>query len=78
MNFLNRKAKVLLGLVGIATNASAIAQTSSASAQNQEIGQFVQQENSQIMTLQNYQIVSQDELLNALHSNKLEQFLLKK
>lgn len=78
MNFLNRKVKVLLGLVGIATNVSALAQTSSEPMQNQELRQFEQQQNSQIMSLQNYQIVSQDELLNALQNNKLEQLLLKK
>ncbi len=78
MNFLNRKVKVLLSLVGIATNASALAQTPSASAQNQELGQFEQQQYSQISASQNYQIVSQDELLNALQNNKLEQLLLKK
>lgn len=78
MNFLNRKIKVLLGLVGIATNVSAIAQTSPVSVENQELSQFEQQPNSQIMSPQSYQIVSQDELLNALQNNKLEQLLLKK
>lgn len=70
MKLLNNKLKMLLGMVGIALNFSVQAQ-----AVQQDSNMTV---NSEAIKDRDYQVVSQQELINALQSNQLEKLLLKK
>jgi len=75
MNLLKNSLKVFLGLIGITVNVAAQTQpgpTIVADLSPLEVNQL-----NNIPT-QSFQVVSQEELINALQTNKLEQLLLKK
>lgn len=75
MNLLKRNLKIFLGLIGVTSNVTAQTQTNSVTLKN--VGQIEVNEPNNIQ-LENYQYVSQEELMNSLENNKLEQLLLKK
>lgn len=70
MKLLNNKLKMLLGLLGIAMNFSAQAQ-----GVHQDPNSNLNPESSKN---RDYQVVSQQELINALQNNQLEKLLMKK
>lgn len=80
MSFLNHKIKLLLSLVGIANHVSAQVQSDqmrSVPNQSIELNQLEQQ-SLQGATPRIYQIITEDELINAIQSNNLDLLLLKK
>lgn len=80
MSFLNHKIKLLLSLVGIVNQVSAQVhsnQMRSVPDQNLELNQLEEQSLSKAAP-RIYQIITEDELINAIQSNNLDLLLLKK
>ncbi len=75
MSLLKRNLKVFLSLIGITANVTAQTQQSSVRMEEKDPIEVNASNDTQ---LHNYQVVSQEELVDAIQANNLEQLLLKK
>lgn len=75
MNLLKNSSKLFLGLIGISVNVAAQTQPDPNLVADLSPLEVTQLNNNHT---QSFQVVSQEELINALQNNKLEQLLLNK